>query len=183
MPMTDKITPEKESAIRRFAGEFQNIPATWAALAAEHIDGDECLALPMWGTLFMPSGMDRERIERLLCDPVPTDVPELIEFAEEHGIEIETDGMSIMALAASDPDEIDENELRSEILNAWMESDDEDAMLASAGWQDVGSTGFIAREIDGNLLLGVNGCGYSFYDSHWASLYDELGFKWHERSQ
>jgi len=44
----------------------------------------------------------------------------------------------------------------------------------------VGSTGILAHEVDGFLLLGINGAGYGFYESHWEPLYQALGYKWHE---
>lgn len=59
-------------------------------------------------------------------------------------------------------------------------SDEEDEVLMSAGWQMVGSTGIYAVEFDDSLLLGINGAGYGFYEAHWNSLYDELGYQWHE---
>ena len=30
------------------------------------------------------------------------------------------------------------------------------------------------------LLLGINGAGYNFYDSHWLKLYRLRGLKWHD---
>jgi hypothetical protein len=186
MTMTDRISPEKERAVRRLVEGFDNIPADWAALVAEHKDGDECVALPMWGTLFRVGNMDRGNIEKLMVHPVPTDIFDLIAFMEEHDIDPDAlylnNTVKLLALAASDPDEIDEEDvdaLRDAVIDEWRESMDEDAFLADSGWQDVGSTGIIAREFDGELLLGINGAGYDFYESHWTRLYDELGYTWH----
>jgi hypothetical protein len=184
--MTDKMTPEFEAAVRRLVEGFDNIPQDWAALVAQHKDGDEAVAMPMWGTLFRVSNMDRGNIEKLLRDPVPTDIHELIEFMDDHGIDADSlyvsNAMELIALAASDPDEIDDDDvsaLRDAVIDEWRESMDEDAFLADSGWRDVGSTGIIAREFDGELLLGINGAGYSFYDSNWRRLYEELGYQWH----
>jgi hypothetical protein len=182
------MTPEMEQAVRRLVNGFDSIPAEWAALVAQHIDGDECVALPMWGTLFKVSdSCDRHNIERLMSHPVPADIHGLIEFMEDRDIDPEglylSNAMELIALAASEPDEIDEDDieaLRLAALDAWRESMDEDAFLADSGWEDVGGTGLIAREFDGQLLLGVNGAGYSFYDSHWRRLYEALGYEWHK---
>lgn len=52
--------------------------------------------------------------------------------------------------------------------------------LYGSDWQDVADTGINAIEIDGELLLGINGAGYSFYAEHWLKLYDTLGYGWHD---
>ena len=52
--------------------------------------------------------------------------------------------------------------------------------FADAGWQEVADTGIYAIEIDGELILGIDGAGYDFYTNHWAKLYDALGYHWHE---
>lgn len=49
----------------------------------------------------------------------------------------------------------------------------------NSGWQAVGKTGIMGREFDGELLLGINGAGYSFNAEHWSKLYDALGYHWH----
>ena len=59
-----------------------------------------------------------------------------------------------------------------------VESDD-DATFAAAGWQEVARTGILAREFDDELLLGIHGAGYDFYEAHWSGLYDALGYRWH----
>jgi len=178
-----ETSQDKERAVRRLVEGFDNIPLKWAALAAEHLDEEPCYAFPMWGTLFRVSNMDRGNIEKLLVPAIPKDAVGLIEFAEEHGIEIEEAEMKLLALAAADEDEIDEDEIEAiatEVYEAWTESGDEDAALVMAGWDDVGSTGIVAREFDGELLLGINGAGYDFYESHWHRLYEELGYSWHK---
>ena len=48
------------------------------------------------------------------------------------------------------------------------------------GSQEVGDTGISAFEIDGELVLGINGAGYDFYGHHWTPLYNALGYEWHE---
>lgn len=34
-------------------------------------------------------------------------------------------------------------------------------------------------EIFDSLVFGINGAGYSFFDSHWIPLYNARGLKWH----
>ena len=46
--------------------------------------------------------------------------------------------------------------------------------------REVGETGISAFEIDGELVLGINGAGYDFYEHHWIPLYEALGYGWHE---
>ena len=29
-------------------------------------------------------------------------------------------------------------------------------------------------------VMGIDGAGYDFYESHWLPLYEKRGFKWHE---
>lgn len=47
-------------------------------------------------------------------------------------------------------------------------------------WQEVGDTGVYATEVDDQLILGINGAGYSFHAEHWSKLYEALGYRWHE---
>jgi hypothetical protein len=55
--------------------------------------------------------------------------------------------------------------------------DEEDELY---GTQEVGDTGISAFDIDGELVLGINGAGYDFYEHHWIPLYEALGYAWHE---
>lgn len=48
------------------------------------------------------------------------------------------------------------------------------------GDQVIADTGILAYEIDDELILGIDGAGYSFYDNHWIPLYDALGYHWHK---
>jgi len=41
--------------------------------------------------------------------------------------------------------------------------------------------GFLVYDCDeAGILLGVDGAGYSFHDTHWAKLYDLRGLHWHD---
>lgn len=47
--------------------------------------------------------------------------------------------------------------------------------------KEVADLGFTLIYRDGDFWgLGIDGCGYSFYDAHWIPLYDLLGLTWHE---
>ena len=54
-----------------------------------------------------------------------------------------------------------------------------DEELYESEWQRIVDTGIYAIEFDGELVLGINGAGYSFYGHHWEPLYDALGYEWH----
>lgn len=61
-----------------------------------------------------------------------------------------------------------------------IESDSDDLIeLAYSGWQMVGDSGVLIREFDDELLLGIHGAGYDFFEAHWVPLYDALGYQWH----
>jgi hypothetical protein len=55
--------------------------------------------------------------------------------------------------------------------------DEEDELY---GYEEVGDTGIFAFDIDGEVVLGINGAGYDFYEHHWLPLYAALGYAWHE---
>ena len=62
-----------------------------------------------------------------------------------------------------------------------IECDDDGDLqeLRDAGWHAVGDTGILAIYFEDELLLGINGAGYDFYEAHWAPLYQALGYHWH----
>lgn len=59
------------------------------------------------------------------------------------------------------------------------EGNDDRERLKDSGWQSVGNTGIFAIEFEDQLIMGIDGAGYCFYESHWSKLYSELGFRWH----
>jgi hypothetical protein len=180
----ETASPALQKAVRSLVGGFSAIPADWAQAVAEKLDDEELYAMPMWGTVFIANDMDKSNIEKLLTEAVPEDAVGLIEFAEDHGIEIAENEMKLLALAASDDDHEDEvRRIRGEVMEQWQESGNDNAALASFGWQNVGSTGIVAREIDGHLMLGINGAGYDFYEAHWMPLYLALGYSWHKSEE
>lgn len=46
--------------------------------------------------------------------------------------------------------------------------------------QEVKNCGFTIFDSDYGLFLGIDGCGYDFYESHWTPLYDAEGMAWHD---
>jgi hypothetical protein len=176
--MTDTDKAIRDAAHRLVEG-WDAIPQEWAALVAQHIDGDECVAMPMWGTLFKV-GMDKGNISKWL-QPMGVnsddDVDDIQEFIEERGLEIDIEDYNLGD--EEDPD-YDIDELVMAVNDAWRDSMDEDCFLADTGWQRVSDTGVLAREFDGHLLLGINGAGYDFYESHWIPLYKTLDYSWHK---
>lgn len=61
--------------------------------------------------------------------------------------------------------------------------EDTDEESETFGVQMVGETGIMAQTIDDELILGINGAGYDFYDSHWIPLYNALGYEWHDEKE
>jgi len=57
---------------------------------------------------------------------------------------------------------------------------EECAELICGGWHELGDSGVFVRELDEELLVGINGAGYNFYQAHWEKLYEAVGFLWHE---
>ena len=48
--------------------------------------------------------------------------------------------------------------------------------------EEVEQCGFLVYDsIETGILLGVDGCGYDFYQAHWTPLYRRRGLRWHER--
>lgn len=57
--------------------------------------------------------------------------------------------------------------------------DSERQRLVDGGWRVIPKTGLFAFELDGFLLLGIDGIGYDFFEAHWRPLYDLLKLEWH----
>lgn len=175
-------TQDISNAVHRLVDGFSAIPADWAQHVAEKVEGD-AIAVPMWGTLFkVEDSCDRRGIEKLMRPMGPRGcetVEDLIEWVKDHGIDYDIAPLQALAEAAEDDDD-DLQDHIDRVEDQWRDSLDDDAILACYGWQEVGDTGILARELDGELLLGINGAGYSFFDSHWLRLYQALGYSWHE---
>lgn len=48
--------------------------------------------------------------------------------------------------------------------------------------QELSDSGFTVYELEdlGQLVVGIDGAGYDFYEAHWNKLYDKMGYTWHE---
>jgi hypothetical protein len=75
---------------------------------------------------------------------------------------------------------VDRANIRSLLRSEKDGADYEEQIFTSAGWSQVADTGILAMDFDGELLLGIHGCGYDFHQAHWEPLYDVLGYRWHE---
>lgn len=50
--------------------------------------------------------------------------------------------------------------------------------------QKVADCGFrIYEHDDYGIFLGINGCGYDFYEEHWIPLYKARGLRWHDEKE
>lgn len=63
----------------------------------------------------------------------------------------------------------------------WTFKNGSDEQWARENLNIVSECGFkiYEDEEDGTLYLGINGCGYDFYQAHWIPLYEERGLNWH----
>lgn len=171
-------------AARRLVQGFQAIPQTYisAAIESGKIEtpiGEPYCAMPMWGTLFLVSDSVDARKIREMCTPINPDLDdmereELESLAQDWGVTPD--------LPDADEDGEEDETALEELRDAIRETidDDELGMLGSYGWEQVGSTGILAIELDDELFLGIHGAGYCFYSSHWEPLYRALGYQWHD---
>ena len=70
-------------------------------------------------------------------------------------------------------------EIRKQIANFDFGEDTERQRLVDAGWRVIPTTGLFVVELDGYVLVGVDGIGYDFFEAHWQPLYEALGLEWH----
>ena len=178
-------------AARRLVGGFAMIDARWLAAVAEKLDNEDSPTFPAHGYCFVVhDSADRRAIEALMRPFIPEDQAGLLAFIEEKNISIDLEDyleephhmvqLAEMAEDAPVPGPVyDVEELREDTKWKWEEKYDDDMWLAHYGWHYVGDTGVLATEIDGELILGINGGGYDFYEAHWIPLYRELGYGWH----
>lgn len=59
------------------------------------------------------------------------------------------------------------------VLSHWVEENTQ--TIASLGFQI-----YECDDLDG-YILGIDGAGYDFYESHWIPLYEAQGLKWHNQ--
>ena len=48
--------------------------------------------------------------------------------------------------------------------------------------KDGNRTSIYVYEVEDEIVIGVNGAGWDFYQGVWDELYDLLGLKWHDES-
>ena len=193
---TETTTDNKqwlEKAAKRLIEQMDATDGEAVALLAKEHDHEECLALPMWSTLFKVSdGCDERAIKKLMCSLEPSDEDSADDLCSDHGIDVDKSehqepcGVCEQCDDNENEDEcespdLDEDAYVEAVREAWADEGGEDYWLSASGWQAVGGTGVYAVEVYGDLYLGVNGCGYCFYDSHWIPLYLELGYGWHKQ--
>lgn len=84
-----------------------------------------------------------------------------------------------------DPYEIEEIENRS-LLPMWATMWQTIGVLShwvEENMNTVASLGFQIYECDDldGYIIGIDGAGYDFYESHWIPLYEAQGLKWHNQ--
>ncbi len=100
-------------------------------------------------------------------------------LAELAGGDIEPIEFPMWGTAFIPKDSVDADNIRR-LFKEIDPIDDEQTLFADQGWSEVADTGIYAIEFDGELMLGIHGAGYDFFECHWAPLYEALGYRWHE---
>ncbi len=115
----------------------------------------------------------KEAAERLVnaMSAIPTNWIEII--AEKTGDEFYGIGWGTMFLVNNS---IDKRKIEALLKTPTHEDEDDDMNGAKV----VEETGIYAFYIDDELVLGINGAGYDFYEAHWIPLYEALGYNWHD---
>lgn len=63
----------------------------------------------------------------------------------------------------------------------WSMTDPTDIDWLEEHLQELKDCGFrIYRQEDYGYIIGIDGCGYDFYEAHWIPLYQARGLKWHD---
>lgn len=173
-----------DAAAHRLVNGFSSVPMEWVKLAAKN-DGDECFAEPMWSTAFIVNdSVDRDRIEAMLVDTEITDLESARRVNSVYDCHVDESDHQTSVVSDVDDERtvLDEESFIKAVQDEMDENPGqyENIELARSGWRAVGDTGIVAREVDGHLVLGINGAGYSFYGSHWIPLYKALGYAWHD---
>lgn len=172
------------TAVRKLVDGFSKLDHD-AVKGMAQAANEEVYAFPMWGTCFLvEDSCDRSKIRDMLRSFEPQDAEEAVEMVVDYGLGVEPEEYDI----GTGSDDEDEDGFVEAVIDAWREGDFEEEMLSSSGWQRVGNTGILALDLGGDdLLLGINGAGFSFYgnvdqgerDGLWCRLYDALGYTWH----
>lgn len=151
----------KKEAIKQYAGEFDSIPTSLITRAYNHENGTaEELELLAGGTLFC---------QYCGANPDDPDNP-----AQPCDYCHKSDGYEQRA------------ELAWPAAWGWMfhpkNCIDEDWIRNHP--ELPAQAGFLVYDCDeAGILLGVDGAGYSFHDTHWAKLYELRGLQWHDKEE
>lgn len=177
LPQTSERDNLLKQATERLVSQMASVDADMIRPMIEEEHGEGCAAMPMWSTVFrVLDPVDARKIRDMLepMGPPEGDAEGILAWIEDQGLDVDT-------MAYDDEEDgIDEDGLYQAAVEAWSESGSEDYWLSMCGWEQVGSTGLLAIELQGDLYLGVDGAGYSFYGAHWIPLYLALGYSWHE---
>ena len=149
---------------------------TAAAVTALHMDGNTpiyvCRAMTLGKEVLTTTKY--EVAERLVTGFAAIPTEWVIIVAAHTGAEFYGIMWGTMFLVT---DPVDKRGIQS-LLKPVTDTEDE-----LYGTDEVGETGISAFDIDGELVLGINGAGYDFYEYHWIPLYEALGYSWHESAQ
>jgi hypothetical protein len=195
-----------ERAAHKLVENFSGVDGDLLQAKVEEESGDP-FARPMWDRLFeVTDSCDDRAIRGLLRSGMPDDersalgriidnglglgddlsdyytcdeCGEGVKFEARDAFNALDDGRDLVSLCCEAGVSVAEDRLVQDTIEAWRESGDDDCSLAEAGWQNVGDTGLIAFDHDGDLYLGRNGAGYDFFEAHWVPLYKALGYSWH----
>lgn len=154
---------KKEAVERYVERELSSVPQEWVRIVME--SENEYRSLPMWGTMWIVNKWDAEKLldksrmmvydkDEIDLDSMEDDERKLVEKA------IEDDDWPVLE------DYIDE------------EMSGERCVLDKDGH----TTNIFVYEVLDEIVIGVHGAGYDFYDGVWDRLYDTLGFNWHSEA-
>ena len=179
-------------AATRLVNSFSKISGEWLLAVINKVENEDFSAVPMWGWCFIVDDpCDKSNIRKLLQSAVPDNIEGLLSFIDDYQLDIDLDEfredhhhLVQLGDAANEetdlPPEYDLVELGYAVDEAWSDSGDEDYWLHTTGWEKVGDTGIWARDVDGELILGLNSGGHDFYEAYWIPLYELLGYGWHK---
>lgn len=155
----------KKEAVHYFVeSRLKSLPTNWVQLVLEHGEDKSFRTLPMWGWMWLMEWEDFD------------------DFTKEHCVMMDRDSMKSHYF-----EKIGESDVHDETkATEWIEDNYDEEM--DGEWavldKDGDPTNIYAYEVEGQLVIGVHGAGYNFYDfGVWDRLYDALGLKWHDEEE
>lgn len=159
----------KTEAVEKFvARDLASVPQEWVRIVSEYEGG--YAPLPMWGTMWIVDSWIGEKLmerSRLMYGSVEELKDEVDQ--EENSNFSEDERARLTAAIAEDDWSVLEEYIQEDMAGAL-------AIIDGKG----NTIGVYIYEIADQYVLGINGAGYSFYDSVWPALYDVLGYEWHD---